>query len=189
MFDKMISWGELITVVLFILGSALLFYLILAVSNLLRVLKNVNQLIENNKDDIQKTIKKLPEISENSAKITGMVKDNLETIGNVVGDVGKISETVKKGVETIQQDIIFKAKSLLEIFDAIKGLFDKRKEKAKKKKGTVYKYTYKPGQDKPKDVIVETTEKEDAPYQDYVKVEPGAEVTDDLADYGTTEEV
>ncbi len=188
MFDEMISWGELITLVLFVLGSALLFYLILAVVNLLRILKNVNQLIEKNKDDIDKTIAKLPEISDNTAKITGMVKDNLETIGNVVEDVGKISDTVKKGVETIQKDIILKAKSLLEIFDAIKRLFEKRKEKAKKKKGTVYKYTYKPGQEKPEDVVVVSSENEaDIPYQDYVKVEPDEEAVDDLADYEVTE--
>ncbi len=187
LFDEMISWGELITLIVFVLGSALLFYLILAVSNLLKIFKNVNQLIEKNKDDIEKTIGKLPEISDNAAKITGMVKDNLETIGNVVEDVGKISETVKQGVETIQKDIILKAKSLLEIADAIKRLFEKRKEKSKKKKGTVYKYTYKPGQDKPEDVVVVSTEKEDLPYQDYVKVEPGEGAVDDLVDYGTTE--
>ena len=128
LFDEMISWGELITLIVFVLGSALLFYLILAVSNLLKIFKNVNQLIEKNKEDIEKTIGKLPEISDNAAKITGMVKDNLETIGNVVEDVGKISETVKQGVETIQKDIILKAKSLLEIADAIKRLFEKRKE-------------------------------------------------------------
>lgn len=188
MFDEMISWGELITLVLFVLGAALLFYLILAVSNLLKILKNVNQLIENNKDDIQKTVKRLPEISDNTARITGMVKDNLETIGHVVEDVGKISDTVKKGVETIQKDILLKAKSLLEIFDAIKRLFEKRKEKAKKKKGTVYKYTYKPNQDKPEDVIVETSENEaDIPYPDYVKVESGEDAVADLADYELTE--
>ena len=40
MFEKMISWGELITIVLFVLGAALLFYLILALANLLKILKN-----------------------------------------------------------------------------------------------------------------------------------------------------
>ena len=39
MFDKIITWGELITYRPFVLGSILLFYLILAVSNLLRFLK------------------------------------------------------------------------------------------------------------------------------------------------------
>ena len=57
MFDEMISWGELIVLVLFVLGSALVCYLILAVANLLRILKNVNQLIEKNEDNINQSLK------------------------------------------------------------------------------------------------------------------------------------
>jgi hypothetical protein len=185
-----ITWGELITLVLFVLGTALLVYLIMAVSNLLRVLKNVNQLIEKNKDHINNTVEKLPEISSNTAQITGMVKDNLETIGKVVEDVGKISDTVKNGVETIQKDIILKAKSVLDIFVAIKHLFEKKKENSKKKKGTVYKYKYRPGQDKPEEVEVLTSEIEaDVPHPDYEKVELGQGTTEDINDYKTAEEV
>lgn len=180
MFNEMISWGELITLVLFVLGSALIFYLILAVANLLRILKNVNQIIEKNKDSINKTVVKLPEITDNTSKITGMVKDNLEGIGKVVDDVGKISETVKKGAETIQKDIVLKAKSIIDIIDAIKKMYDKRKIKSKlsKKSGTVYKYKYKPGMDKPEEVEIETfnegNEENIAP-DDYVDIEPEAD--------------
>lgn len=174
MFDKMISWGELIVLVLFVLGSALMFYLILAVSNFLKVLKNINQIIEDNKDNINKSVEKLPEITDNTAKITGMVKDNLDGLGKVVSDVGKISETVKKGAETIQKDIILKAKTVLELVDAVKSLFEKKKKKTNKKNATVYKYKYKPGMDKPEEVEIETNKEppeEPAP-RDYVKVGP-----------------
>ena len=177
MFDEMISWGELIVLVLFVLGSALIFYLILAVANLLRILKNVNQIIEKNKDSINDSVEKLPEITDNTAKITGMVKDNLDGLGKVVSDVGKISETVKKGAETIQKDIVLKAKSVLDIIDAVKKMYDKRKSKSSKKSGTVYKYKYKPGMEKPDEVEVEATTEVDgeniAP-EDYVSVEPEA---------------
>lgn len=209
MFEEMISWGELITLVLFVLGSALLFYLILAVSNLLRVIKNVNNIIESNKDKIQKTIDRLPEITDNAAKITGTVKENLDDIQHVFKDVGKISDTVKRSVDTIQNDIILKAKSILDIIDAIKRMIEKRREKNKKKKGTVYKYKYKPGQDKPEEVeVVRQEEETDEPYRDYVKVgDDGAsdssdrpdgsgngrgglkdDTSEDIDDYKTTEE-
>ena len=85
MFDEMISWGELIVLVLFVLGSALICYLIFAVANLLRILKNVNQIIEKNKDSINDSVEKLPEITDNAAKITGMVKDNLDGLGKEIG--------------------------------------------------------------------------------------------------------
>lgn len=179
MFDEMISWGELIVLVLFVLGSALLFYLILAVSNLLRILKNVNQILDKNKKHIDSTIEKLPEISDNTAKVTGMLKDNMETIGKVIDDVGKVSDTIKKGVDTIQNDVILKAKSIVDIIDAIKSFFDKKKENRKKKKGTVYKYKYKPGNEKPDEVEIIAGDKEDAKApKEYVEVKTEEEPAD-----------
>ncbi len=165
MFEEMISWGELIVLVLFVLGSALLFYLILAVANLLRILKNVNQLIEKNKGNIDKSVEKLPEITNNAAKITKTVNESLDGLGKIVTDVGKVSETVKKGAETIQNDIILKAKSILDIIDAVKNLFEKRKAKVSKKDKTVYKYKYKAGQDKPEEI--EVFKESDDPEDDY----------------------
>ena len=50
----------------------------------------------------------------------------------------------EEGAETIQNDIILKAKSILELIDALKKMYEKRKNKSGKKSGTVYKYKYKP---------------------------------------------
>lgn len=194
MFDKMISWGELIVLVLFVLGSVLLAYLILAVANLLRVLKNVNQIIEKSKDDIAKTIEKLPEITDNAAKITKAVNDNIEGIDKIITDVGKVTETVKKGAETIQKDILLKAKSIIDIIDAVKKFFEKRKKsKTSKKSGTVYKYKYKEGQDKPEEIeVIKTDDEPDGMVpDDYEKVEDVPSAEDEILVAGedeTTEE-
>jgi hypothetical protein len=154
MFDEMISWGELIVLVLFVLGSVLMSYLILAVANLLRILKNVNQILEKNKGNIERTVEKLPEITDNTAKITKTVNESLDGLEKIVTDVGKVTETVKKGAETIQKDIILKAKSIIDIIDAIKKFFEKKKSKTGKKSSTIYKYKYKDGQDKPEEIEV-----------------------------------
>ena len=170
MFDRPISWGELITIVLFLLGAALLFYLILAVSNLVRILRNVNRMIDGNKDNINQTIEKLPKIATNAEKITDSLKNNMEAIDKVVQDVGKISTSVKKGVETVQKDILTKAKIFVDIVDAIKKFFEKKKASPSKKKGaTVYRYKYKKDQEKPEEVEILTHETmEEEPYEDYV---------------------
>jgi len=169
MFDRPISWGELITIVLFLLGAALLFYLILAIANLVRILKNVNRIIDKNKDNINQTIEKLPKIASNAEKITETVKNNMEAIDKVVQDVGKISSSVKKGVETFQKDILNKAKIFLDIINAIKAFFEKRKKSPSKKKGTtVYRYKYRKDQEKPDEVEILTSEEMDeGPYEDY----------------------
>lgn len=171
MFDKPVSWGELITIVLFLLGAALIFYLILAVANLVRILKNVNRIVDRNKDNINQTIEKLPKIASNAEKITESIKNNMEGIDKVVQDVSKISASVKKGVETVQKDILSKAKVLLDIVAAIKGFFEKKKKSStpKKKGTTVYKYKYKKDQEKPEEVEILTNEEiDEGPYEDYI---------------------
>jgi phage-related tail protein len=183
-FDEMISWGELIVLVLFVLGSVLMTYLILAVSNLLRILKNVNQLLEKNKGNIDRSIEKLPEITDNTAKITKTVNESLDGLGKIVTDVGKVTETVKKSAETIQKDIILKAKSIVDIVDAIKRFFEKKKSKPKtsKKSSTVYKYKYKDGQDKPEEIeVIRAIDEPDGIITDeYERVENESPANDEI---------
>lgn len=172
MFDKTITWGELITIVLFILGAVLLIVLILAIVNLLRILKNFNKLLEKNTPHLSKTMEKLPEITDNAAKITGSIKKNMETIDQVFEDIGKVTGTVKKSVETFQKDILGKGKIFVDIVEAVKKFFDKRKANPKpaKKKGTLYKYSYKKGQDDPENIEIMTNEAvEGSPYTGYDK--------------------
>lgn len=189
MFDKPISWGELITIVLFVLGAALLFYLILAAANLVRLLRNVNRLIDGNKDNINRTLEKLPKIAGDAERIADTLKDNVEAIDQAVKDVGKITSSVKKGVETIQNDILVKAKIFMDIVDAVRKYFEKKKKASasRKKEAIVYKYKYKKDQDKPDEVEIVAHEKPDKPYDGYVE-EPGDEITEqdsaDLKDDG-----
>ena len=80
-------------------------------------------------------------------------------------------------------NIILKAKSLLELIDAVKKMYEKRKSKSSKKSGTVYKYKYKPGMDKPDEVEVESSteiQEENIAPDDYVSVEPEVEVSEDI---------
>lgn len=190
MFDKPISWGELIAIVLFLLGAALLFYLILAAANLVRMLRNVNRIIDGNKNNINQTIEKLPKIVGNTEKITETIKNNAEAIDQVVKDVGKISTSVKKGVETVQKDILTKAKIIVDIIDTIRKFFEKKKTSPSRKKGTtVYKYRYKHDQEKPEEVEIVTREKvEEEPYSGYVKEPDAGETGPDSADTEDTEE-
>jgi hypothetical protein len=112
MFDATITWGDLFSVVLFILGIGVLFYLLLAIANLVGILKNVRRTLDKNKDNIDNTLEKLPEITDNVAKVTDILKDEMED------------------------------KSIIDIIDWIKKLFEK--EKKKKDKEIVYKYRYTP---------------------------------------------
>ncbi len=154
---RTITWGELITVVLFILGAALLFYLVLAAANLVRMLQNINKLVESTRPNLEKTMANLPEISENATKITGLLKDNMENVTKLMTNVGKISDTAKTAADIIQKDIIVKAKGLLDVADGIRRYFVKKKKDvgpAGKTGSAVYRYTYRKGQGNPDEVLV-----------------------------------
>lgn len=139
--ENTVTWGDLIKIVLFLLGAGALFYLILAMANLVGILKNVNKMLAKNRASIDSTLEKLPEITENVAKVTDIVKDEMEGIQKVMGNIGKISDTAKDAAEMIKKDIVVKAKNLLDVIDWIRNVFQ---DKNKRKKEIVYKYKYKP---------------------------------------------
>lgn len=140
MFDTTITWGDLLTVVLFILAAGVLFYLLLAIANLVGILKNIKKIFDKNRSNIDNTLEKLPEITDNVTKVSDIVREEMESIQKVIGNVGKITDSAKDAVEIFKKDVLVKAKGILDIIDWIRKLF----EKDDKKKDIVYKYKYKP---------------------------------------------
>ena len=155
---RTITWGELITIVLFILGAALLFYLVLAVANLVRLLRNANDMVDRVKPNLEKTMAHLPEISENAAKITVLLKDNMDSITKTMANVGKISDSARNAADTIQKDFVLKAKGLLDVADGVRRYFVKkqgaRTQPTVKSGSAVYRYTYRKGDENPDEVVV-----------------------------------
>jgi hypothetical protein len=180
---RTITWGELITVVLFILGAALLFYLVLAAANLVRMLRNINKIVENTRPNLEKTMANLPAISDNASKITGLLKDNMENVTKVMTNVGKISDTAKSAADIIQKDIIVKAKGLLDVADGIRRYFVKKKKDgggpAPKTGSAVYRYTYRKDQKNPEQVLVMKPAAAEAETAEAISPDEGAYVADD----------
>lgn len=152
MVDTPITWGDLIKIVLFLLGAGVLFYLILAVANLVGILRNVNRMLTKNRANIDNTLEKLPEITNNVAKVSDIVKDEMENIQKVMGNIGKISDSAKDAVELIKKDILVKAKNLLDVIDWIRKLFQ---DKGKRKKEIIYRYKYKPVEETVEEEVTE----------------------------------
>ncbi|NLG89056.1 MAG: hypothetical protein GX494_07545 [Clostridiaceae bacterium] len=164
MADLVVTWGDLIKIVLVLLGAGVLFYLLLANANLVGILKNIKKILDKNSSHISETLEKLPDIAENVEKATGIVKDEMESIQKVMGNISKISDSAKDAAEMIKKDIVLKAKNILDLIDWIRSLFQ---EKGGRKKEIVYKYKYKPAK--------ETVEEEVSDPETNKKSEPGDE--------------
>jgi len=143
MLDSTITWGDLFKTVIFILAAGALFYLLLAAANLVGILKNIRKTLEKNRESIDNTLEKLPEITDNVAKVSEMIKNEMESIEKVVKNVGRISESAKDAAEVLKNDILVKAKGILDVIDWIRKLF----EKDDRKKEIVYKYKYRPDEE------------------------------------------
>lgn len=150
MADTPITWGDLIKIVLFLLSAGVLFYLILAVANLVGILKNLNKMLAKNRASIDSTLEKLPAITDNVAKVSTIVKDEMENIQKVMGNIGKISDSAKDAAEMLKKDILVRARSLLEILDWLKKLFQ---DKGRRKKDIIYKYRYRPVKETVEEVV------------------------------------
>lgn len=163
MFDATITWGDLLKTVLFLLAAGVLFYLLLAAVNLVGILKNIKLILEKNRGSIDDTLGKLPEITGNVAKVSDIIKEEMESIQKVVRNVGKISDSAKDAVDVLKNDILIKAKGILDIIDWFRKLF----EKDEKKKEIVYKYKYKPEKETVIQDVSEKNEFADADRRDY----------------------
>ena len=75
-----VTWGDLIKIVLFLLASGVMFYLILAIANLVGILRNANKILAKNRANIDSTLEKLPEITENVTRVSDILKDELVSI-------------------------------------------------------------------------------------------------------------
>lgn len=156
--DGVVTWNDLIKVVLFILGVGVLFYLLLAVSHLVGILKNINKMLDKNRESINNTLEKLPAITENVAKVSDIVRDEMESLQKIVGNIGKISDAARDTAEMLKNDIVVKAKNILDIIDWLKKLFS---DKGGKKKEIIYNYKYKPGPDTVEETVIVEDEKTD----------------------------
>lgn len=176
--NQTITWGEAIAVILCLLGAGLLFYLVLAAANLVRLLRNINGMIEKTRPDVEKTMANLPEISDNAAKVTTLLKDNMESVTKIMGNVGKISDTAKSAADIIQKDVVMKVKGLLDVADGVRRYFVKKQGKKGqpnvKSGSAVYRYTYRKGQENPEEVIVVKPETESPDGADAISPDKGA---------------
>lgn len=183
--DGVVTWSDLIKIVLFLLGVGVLFYLLLAVSHLVGILKNINKMLDKNRESISNTIEQLPAITLNVAKVSDIIKEEMESLQKIVGNIGKISDAAKDTAEMLKNDIVVKAKNILDIIDWIKKLFS---DKNGKKKEIVYKYKYKPNSDTvEQETVVEDTNKQEQCKPDATEEKAHSDLTDEQEEEITRE--
>ncbi|WP_041701813.1 hypothetical protein [Gottschalkia acidurici] len=146
-----ITVEELMKLILFLVAVGIGCYLIIAIRNIVGILKRVRVLVDENANYIDSVLKDTPEIIENISKITLDLKDNVEiispTIPKIVENISSISEDVSESVEKVNYTVEVVGDSIeetasslresrsnittylniiLEITDILRGVFNKK---------------------------------------------------------------
>lgn len=123
-----IEVGQVLATFGILLGIALVSYLILMLARLAAAIKNVNSIIESNKENIDKTMNSLPGIVENVNEITGSVKRKTEALDNlfsVHSDDNEEDSSLISNLETI----IASVSSVVDVFNEIRNFFGSKKKR------------------------------------------------------------
>ncbi len=110
-----ILWGALLT---------LFIYLILILRRALKIVKSVNQVVDENRANIDATLNIVPDLSKHIEVITGEVAHDVQsfrtTIDNIAGTTESVTGTIKEN-----QSFVSGLSSFLHTMSIGKALYDK----------------------------------------------------------------
>lgn len=110
--------------VLWGLAVIILYYLILILSNLYSTLKNVNAIVKDNRESIDKILEEAPGISKNANTISGEVSEAMIKFRGTIDNVAETSETVTGTIKD-NNDINAKLTSIFHTLSIGKETYDK----------------------------------------------------------------
>ena len=105
---------KIIYFILATLGCIALIYIIITLSNLHKLIKNSNELVIDNKNNIRNSLLKLPELISNFNDVSENMKDITEVATDVTADFIVTKENMKSNIEVVT-----------EILNILKSIFGK----------------------------------------------------------------
>ena len=92
---------KIIYFILATLGCIALIYIIITLSNLNKLIKNSNELVIDNKNNIRNSLLKLPEVISNFNDVSENMKDITEVATDVTADFIVTKENMKSNIEVV----------------------------------------------------------------------------------------
>ena len=125
---------ELGQVILFIALIIAIVYIVILVRNINQSMRVFKDLLKENKKELDDTLKNLPNLSNNLVEITGTAKEELKVVAGAVDNIKETTEMAASTVSIIRNDIVGKAKGILELLHLAKNVLLKEDEDSNKDK-------------------------------------------------------
>ena len=124
-----ITVGELLVVLMSLLGVGLLVYLLLLVIRLNDTLKNIQQVVSKNEKHLDETLERIPRVLEHVEGITKNVEHSMVHVQSTIENVSDVTSYVTDMVEGINEEVVEPLKEAFKLLLMIKSFFGGSKKK------------------------------------------------------------
>ncbi|MDW7670902.1 MAG: DUF948 domain-containing protein [Bacillota bacterium] len=124
-----ITVGELLVVLLSILGVGVLAYLIVLLMKVNESLKSIQQIVNKNEKHLNETLERIPRVLENVEGITGNVDKSMVHVQTTIENVSEVTDYATDMVKGINEEVVIPLKEVFKLLLMIKSLFGGSKKK------------------------------------------------------------
>lgn len=124
-----ITVGELLVVLMSILGVGVLAYLVMLLVKVNDTLKNIQGIVSRNEKHLDETLERIPRVLENVEGITDNVNKSMVHVQSTIENVSDVSDYVTDMVEGINEEVVEPLKEVFKILLMIKSIFGGSKKK------------------------------------------------------------
>lgn len=124
-----ITVGELLVVLMSILGVGVLAYLVILLMKVNETLKNIQGIVNRNEKYLDETLERIPRVLENVEGITDNVNKSMVHVQSTIENVSDVSDYVTDMVEGINEEVVEPLKEVFKILLMIKSIFGGPKKK------------------------------------------------------------
>ena len=117
-----INLGDLGLIILWAALLVLIFYLILVLRKFNATLKEVEEIISTNKENIQKTLDEIPSIAKNIDTITGEVSDDVKSVRDTIDTITEKSGAAAEALADTDS-IITGIAAIIQVFLFVKNFW------------------------------------------------------------------
>lgn len=110
-------------------------YLVRLIAGIHDSVKMVNGMLKENRNNINKTLQDMPVVYENLVDISQAAKDKMKEVENVIDNINETAELTAATANTIKNDILGKAKNVMDIVYLLMKLIFYNKDVDDNKKG------------------------------------------------------
>ncbi|SDY25172.1 DUF948 domain-containing protein [Tindallia californiensis] len=126
-----VTVGELLIVLIALLGVGALVYLLMALIKINDALKNIQAVVYKNEKHIDESLERIPRVLENVEGITAHVNQSMEHVQSTVENVTEMTDYVADVVQGINEEVVEPVKDLFKILMMIQSIFSGSKNKKK----------------------------------------------------------